>query len=80
MDAGDGEVVHLNGTEAFVRVARRHKKGFVDFETPGAALNGAVGGKMGEISIVVEQSVGQQIREDILKGAYLSIENSILAL
>ena len=31
-----------------VRVAGWHEEGFVDFETPGAALNGAGGGEAGE--------------------------------
>jgi len=33
-----------------VRVAGGHEEGFVDFETPGAALDRAVGGEAGEVS------------------------------
>lgn len=43
MDAGDGEVGDLEGAEIFVGVARGHEEGGIDFEAPGAALDGAVG-------------------------------------
>ncbi len=33
-----------------MRVAGGHEEGFVDFETPGAALDRAVGGEAGEVS------------------------------
>lgn len=80
VDAGDGEVGHLAGAEVFVGVAGRHEEGGVDLETPGAALDGAVGGEVGEVAGVVARSVGQRVGEDVKEGTYRSIENSILAL
>ncbi len=50
MDAGEGEGGGLCRAEGFVRVAGGHEEGFVDFETPGAALDGAVGGEAGEVA------------------------------
>ena len=32
----------------FVRIARRHEEGLINFKTPGAALYGAISGEAGE--------------------------------
>lgn len=53
MDAGEGKVGDLEGAEVLVRVAGRHEEGFVDFETPGSALDGAVGWEAREVSIEI---------------------------
>ncbi len=50
VDAAEGQVGDLVGAEVLVRVTGGHEEGFVDFETPGAALDGAVGGEVGEVS------------------------------
>ena len=57
MDAGEGKVGDLEGAEVFVRVARGHEERSVDFEAPGAALDGAEGWKVGEVSCGIVQSV-----------------------
>lgn len=51
MDAGEGEVGLLVGAEVAVGVARGHEEWGVDFEAPGAALDGSVCGEAGEVSI-----------------------------
>jgi hypothetical protein len=48
--AGDVEVGHLVVAEELVRVAGGHVEGVVDFETPGAALDGFVGRLFGEVT------------------------------
>lgn len=50
VDAVEGQGGQLVVAESLVRVARGHEEGFVDFEAPGAALDGAVGGEAGEVS------------------------------
>ncbi len=50
MDAGEGKGGELVVAALLVRVAGGHEEGLVDFETPGAALNGPVGGEAGEVS------------------------------
>jgi len=50
VDAGEGEVGVLVVAVLFVGVAGRHEEGFVNFETPGAALDGAVGGEAREVA------------------------------
>lgn len=51
VDAGEGEVGLLVGAEVSVGVAGGHEEGSVDFEAPGAALDGSVWGEAGEVSI-----------------------------
>ena len=51
MDAGEGEVGHLVGAEVSVGVVGGHEEGGVDFEAPGAALDGSVWREAGEVSI-----------------------------
>lgn len=51
VDAGEGERGELVGAVEFVGVAGGHEEGGVDFETPGAALDGAVGGEAGEVAV-----------------------------
>ncbi len=50
VDAGQGEVGDLEGAEVLVGVAGGHEEGLVDFEAPGAALDGLVGREAGEVS------------------------------
>ena len=50
MAAGEGEGGGWGGAGGFVGVAGGHEEGGVDFEAPGAALDGAVGGEAGEVS------------------------------
>lgn len=57
VDAGEGEVGDLEGAEVFVRVAGGHEEWGVDFEAPGAALDGAVGWEMGKVPSGIVQSV-----------------------
>lgn len=82
MDARDGEGGELVEAVLFVGVAGGHEEGFVDFETPGAALDGAVGGEAGEVSVGGEGGrVSCDVRR-ILMGwgrAYRSIENCIFS-
>ena len=51
VDAGEGQVQHLQAAEVLVRVAGGHEEGLVDFEAPGSALDGAVGREAGEVSV-----------------------------
>ena len=46
--AGEGEVGGLEVAVVFVGVAGGHVEGLVDFEAPGTALDGFVGGHFGE--------------------------------
>ena len=51
VDAREGERGGLRGAVGFARVARRHPERGVDFEAPGAALDGAGGGEFGEVAL-----------------------------
>ena len=53
VDAGEGEEVggELRGVEGEVGVGRGGEEGTVDFEGPGAALDGAGGGEAGEVAV-----------------------------
>lgn len=51
VDAGEGEVGQLMAAEVGVRVAGGHEERGVDFEAPGAPLDGSVGGQAGEVSV-----------------------------
>lgn len=53
VDAGEGEGGggELGEAVLFVWVAGRHEEGVIDFETPGAALDGAGGGEFGEVAV-----------------------------
>ena len=48
MDAREIKVGVLYFAVLFVRIARRHKQGLVNFEAPGAALDGSISGEAGE--------------------------------
>ena len=48
MDAREGKFRVLDFAVLFVRIARGHEEGFVNFKTPRAALDGAISGKTGE--------------------------------
>ncbi len=66
-----------------MRVRGGHEKGGVDFETPGAALDGAGGGKFGEVAgwtVVIRGLDGVGALFGWVKGAYRSMENSIFSL
>ena len=64
VDAGEGKVGDLEGAEVLVGVAGGHEEGLVDFETPGAALDGLVRGQVGEESVGVALSVRCRVRGD----------------
>lgn len=51
VDAREGQGGGLGGAVLFARVAGGHEERFVDFETPGAALDGAGRGELGEIAV-----------------------------
>lgn len=53
MDAGEGKVGDLEGAEVLMGVAGRHEEGSVDFEAPGAALDGTVGWQVGEVPVEI---------------------------
>lgn len=81
VDARDGQVGDLQAAEVLVRVPGGHEEGFVDFETPRAALDGAVGLEVGEVSgLRLTRSVRCRVVGGVLGERYRSIENSILAL
>lgn len=48
-----------------MRIARGHEKWFVDFQTPGAALNGFIRLETGEEAIEIAQSVRHRIASNI---------------
>ena len=62
VNAREGEIGDLAGAEVFVRVAGGHEERSVDFEAPGAALDGVVGEETGEVAVRVGISGGYASR------------------
>ena len=63
MDAGEGKIGNLKRAEVLVGITGGHEEGGVNFETPGAALDGALGLEAREVSIMMAHLVRYRIAE-----------------
>ena len=61
VDAGERKGRGLREAEGFVGVGGGHEEWGVDFEAPGAALDGARGGEFGEVSSAISRIVSNRM-------------------